>query len=122
MYDEILDLVAILTHPSEEEKVLLERLCTAAADRLNSQLREGMTPEACGPAYACAAAWLAAADFVDCRNGQGGVPSFTAGSVSVGAISPTDTGTSADRLREQAWRLMAPYTEDQGFCFRGVKG
>ena len=46
--------------------------------------------------------------------------SWSAGAVSVsGAAS---AGERANGLREQAYRLMAPYLQDEQFFFRGVRG
>ena len=44
-----------------DEAALLEALCGAAVRRWRGRLREGLTAEDCGTAFACAAAFTAAA-------------------------------------------------------------
>ena len=122
MSDEILSLAKTLSGASEQESELLETLCAAAEDSLRTKLRQGITQQSCAAAYPCAAAMLAAASLLECRGGQGGFSSFTAGTVSVSGMSATETGASADRLRREAWRLMEPYVNDEGFLFCGVRG
>ena len=79
----------------EGELPLLETLCRAAEAELAGKLR--------------------------CGQGADDTPrSWSAGAVSVtGAAS---AGERAASLREQAYRLMAPYVEDNRFFFQGVRG
>mgnify|MGYP005157236329 CR=1 FL=1 len=80
MEEQILAFVELMGGRGNEE--LLRPLCQAAEREMAGRLREGLSPEACGPAFPVAAAWLvlagleagtdgarAAADFVtrDCE-------------------------------------------------------
>ena len=111
-----------ITGAAESEQALLEMLCEAARQRLAAQLLEGTTPEDCGSAFPCAAALLAAADFCACRCGSDTVTSFTAGDLSVQESGGERADTAARSMRETARLMMAPYTADGAFCFRGVQG
>jgi len=103
---------------TEEEAGLLETLCAAAEDAWARRLRPGLTPEQCGGAFLCAAAFTAAAGIAATRDG-GGV-SFKAGDVSVSQPAGS-AGSAARDLREQAERLMTPYAAADDFAFRGVR-
>ena len=103
-----------------DEAALLEALCGAAARRWRGRLREGLTAEDCGTAFACAAAFTAAADMM--AGGGGDVASFTAGQVSVKGRTAAETAVLAGSLRQAAEELMAPYTEPGDFAFLGVPG
>lgn len=119
MHEEILRLAAAIAQPSEEEEALLEALCTAAEAEITRRLREDVTPEQCSSVFFCAAALLAAAGLVPCRE-SGGVERFTAGDVSLhmgGGACET-----AAAMRRQAAGMMAPYWRDDDFVFRGVRG
>ena len=80
MEEQILAFVELMGGRGNDE--LLRPLCQAAEREMAGRLREGLSPEACGPAFPVAAAWLvlagleagtdgarAAADFVtrDCE-------------------------------------------------------
>lgn len=99
---------------AEEGDALLTALCGAAETAWRARLRGGVTAEACGEAFLCAAAMTAAADY---WAGQCGVESFMAGELSV---KHGGEGTAA--LRQAAERLMEPYTVERGFAFQGVRG
>lgn len=120
MTDTILEYAKGAGPVGEEELPLLEALCAAAEVELTERLREGVSPEDCGPAFPVAAAWLALAGLCAGKSAAGDAASWTAGAVSVSGAVPA--GERADMLREQAMRLMAPYVRDSGFCFRGVPG
>ena len=60
MVEQILGLAALIARPAEEEKPLLEAMCTAAAADLTRRLRDGVKPEDCRDSFPCAAALLAA--------------------------------------------------------------
>ena len=105
----------------ETEKELLEALCQAAEAAWTGRLREGVTAEACGTAYPCAAAFTAAADLVTGRSGDD-VASFKAGDVSVERRDGSDGAALAASLRQTAERLMAPYAAEADFAFRRVRG
>ena len=57
MREEILTLARIVSGAGETEEALLESLCQAARLRWEGRLRQGLTPEDCGRAFACAAAF-----------------------------------------------------------------
>lgn len=122
MHETILSLALNLTGAAETEQSLLELLCTAAEQEWEERLREGVTPTDCGDAYLCAAAFTAAADLLTSRGTRDAFSSFTAGAVSVSGKSAAETVAAATALRNLAARLMAPYTVEDAFCFRGVNG
>ena len=113
-------LAKALSGASEDQETLLEMLCQAAEQRWRDRLRQGVTAEACGEAFPCAAAFTAAADLA--AGGSGGVSGFTAGSVSVLAQTAAEEAAQAAELRRTAERLMAPLTVPEDFCVRGVRG
>lgn len=108
MHEEIIALAAQLT--GQEADALLENLCTAAEAFWKERLKAGITPEACGAAFRCAAALTAAAGLT-----QGEAGTFRAGSVAV-------TTAGGGDFRAEAAALMRPYTRDDGFAFLGVRG
>ena len=118
MHETTLKLAAAISQAADGEMPLLEALCSAAVEELTGRLREEWTPERCGNAFSCAAAMLAAAGMLTCR-ANGGVEQFTAGEVS---LRTGDGGQAASALRRQAEALMAPYWQDDGFAFAGVRG
>ena len=122
MQEVILTLAQTLTGAAEEERSLLERLCTAAVSDWEGRLRQGVTPSDCGEAFVCAAAFTAAAGLLTGRGGGEPVSSFTAGTVSVRGKSVAETSAAAEALRKQAGRLMTPFVKDAGFEFCGVRG
>ena len=73
----------------------------------------------CGGALRCAAAFMAAADYLgkQCR-----AESFTVGEVTVRQSGGQSTAVMAETLRQTAERLMRPYAASGEFCFRGVWG
>ena len=66
---------------SESQQGVLEALCISAETELTGRLRDGVTPEDCGPAFVLGCAWLALAGLAGGQYGGGG--SFTAGSVTI---------------------------------------
>ena len=106
--------------PSEE--VLLTTLCESAEAQLQQRLRPGVSRGDCETVFSCAAAQLAAADLLLFRCGQQTVASFHAGSLSVQGVDAQKSTALAEALRRSAWSAMAPYTQDTGFCARGVRG
>lgn len=121
MHETILLLSQSLTDAGENEQFLLGMLCTAAEGEWAAQLRTGITPADCGDVFLCAAAFTAAANLLSGRSGGSVVSSFTAGSISASEKSAAETNTAAAALRNLAVRLMAPYTAEDSFCFRGVR-
>lgn len=122
MHEKILTLAQSITGAKDSETLLLDQLCTAAADNWEGRLRPGVMPSDCEEAFTCAAAFTAAAGLLTGRGSGETVSSFSAGSVSVRSRAAAETDTTAGALREQAERLMAPYVEDARFSFRGVRG
>ena len=118
MQETILKLAKEISGAGEAEEALLELLCGAAEQAWTARLREGVTAEDCGGAFACAAAMTAAADLAAGRSG-GAVSGFTAGAISVRV---RDAGSCGEDLRQAAERLMAPYAAADDFAFRGVRG
>ena len=118
MREEITAIASELSRATETEESVLTKLCTAACAEIEGKLREGISKEDCEGAFTCAAAWLAAAALVSARAGGEDVSSLRAGDLSVTKRSAAEY----ERLRRQAWELMAPYVKDSGFCFRGVRG
>lgn len=120
MQEKILALAKAVGPVGEEELPLLETLCQAAQAELEAKLRHGLVPEDCGGAFPLAAAWLARAGLCAGQVAADTPRAWSAGAVSVsGAVPASDR---ADTLRDAAYRLMAPYLNDQGFFFRGVRG
>lgn len=120
MHENILKLAAAISQAAAGERELLEALCAAAEEELSGRLREERTPEQCGDAFLCAAAMLAAAGLMACRE-SGGVEQFTAGEVSL-RLGGSGAGEAAALLRRQAAALMAPHWRDDAFAFVGVRG
>lgn len=121
MSGDILTLAQAVSGAAEVETPLLEMLCEAARRRWEARLRPEAGAEGCEAALTCAAAFTAAADLAVSRDG-GAVSSFTAGDISVKGRGAAETASLAAGLRQTAERLMAPYTQAEGFCFQGVRG
>lgn len=121
MTEQILELACGITSPSEEERSLLETLCHAAAAAWTARLKDNVSAEDCGEAFLCAVAFAAAADFAVGRNSNG-LESFTAGEISVRRSGSVEGNSQAKALRKTAERLMAPYTKQETFAFKGVRG
>ena len=122
MREEITAIASELSHSTQAEENVLDKLCTAACAEIEGKLREGISKEDCEGAFTCAAAWLAAAALSSARSSGEDVSSLRAGDLSVTKRSGAECGKQYERLRKQAWELMAPYVKDSGFCFRGVRG
>lgn len=121
MTERILELACGIANPSEEERSLLETLCHAAEAAWVARLKDGVSAEECGEAFLCAVAFTAAADFAVGRSSSG-VESFTAGEISVRRSGSAEGAAQAQALRKTAERLMAPYTKQETFAFKGVRG
>lgn len=119
MREEILTLARIVSGAGEAEEALLESLCQAARLRWEGRLRQGLTPEDCGRAFACAAAFTAAADLAA---GGDGVASFSAGDISVRLEGGGERAGRAESLRQAAERLMEPFVRAEGLWAQGVEG
>jgi hypothetical protein len=116
MQEKILTLAKALSGAGEDEAETLTLLCAASEQEWTMRLRDGVTAEKCQEAFLCAAALSAAAGLIA---GRGGAVQFTAGDVSV---TEAENGQTAQTLRDEAERLMAPYVTAANFCFRGVRG
>lgn len=119
MEERILTLARIAAPEAEEP--LLTALCAAAGRYWEDRLRPGLSPEDCGQAFPCAAAFTAAADASLGQSG-GGLASVTAGEISLRGRGAADSAALAEGMRQAAERLMAPYAEAEDFAFRGVRG
>lgn len=119
--EEILTLAQAVSGAGEAESPLLESLCQAARRRWESRLRPGLTPADCLESFVCAAAFTAAADLAAGRGG-GAVSAFTAGEISVKGRGAVENASLVRGLRAAAEELMAPYANEENFCFRGVRG
>lgn len=104
--------------PSETERVSLEVLCQAAMDRWMLRLLPGILSADCR-AFVPAAAFTGLAAFLSARGASAPLAAVTAGDVSLRYEAGKDM---AVRLQEQAEALMAPYVQESGFAFRGVRG
>jgi hypothetical protein len=113
--EKIMALALALGEVEEAEQEALRLLCQAAESELQGQLREGISPEDCAPAFAVAAAWMALAGLYAGRSS--GVSSFSAGDLTI-----HQEGGDSAALLEHARRVMAPYRTDVSFAFQGVKG
>ena len=113
-----MELARVLGKPAAEEEDVLRVLCDAAQLELAAVLREGVTAEECGDAFALAVALMALAGLETSRC-AGQIESFRAGELSICSVDP---GKKAGTLREQAARLMAPWAKDRNFVFYGVRG
>ena len=105
----------------QHPQALLIFVMPPSYQELERRLRQGVTPEACGSAFACAGACLACAALYETDTAGSGGVSFRAGDVSVTASAGGESTASTKALRELAERMMAPYLDDGGFCFRGVR-
>ena len=105
---------------SESQQGALEALCASAETELTGRLRDGVTPEDCGPAFVLGCAWLALAGLAGGQYGGGG--SFTAGSVTIREAGSGENRERAAALRLQAETVLGPYLKDRGFMFQGVEG
>lgn len=121
MIGEAVELAMALGELDEGVRGKVETLCRAAVEELSRRLRDGVGAGECAPALALAAAWTALADLCmgDCADG---VESFTAGAVTVRQGEKLTALERSQGLRARAELVMAPYVEDRGFSFRGVRG
>jgi len=121
MDTDILTLAGMVSGAGEAEQELLKALCSAARQRWALRLRQGVTEEDCGTAFACAVAFTAAADLM-AGGSNGSVSNFTAGEISVKTASAAERAGNAEALCRTAERLMTPFAESDDFSFKGVRG
>ena len=119
LQETVLTLARAVSGAGEQDEVLLETLCRAAEAYWRGRLRQGVTAEDCGEAFPCAAAFTAAADLA--AGQDGGIESFTAGSVSVKGGGES-AARRAESLRRSAEERMAPFASRGDFAFQGVRG
>lgn len=119
--DRAVELAMTVGQIPEEMEEQLTVLCAGAVEMLRGRLKAGVGAEDCAPALVLAAAWTALADLCmgECADR---VESFTAGAVTVRQSGGDGALARSRGLREQAERVMAPYVNEQGFAFRGVRG
>ena len=116
MTEQVLELAQALCGPGQDETVL-RTLCESACRALDWRLKDGLEPEDCGGAYPLAAAWMAM-DWLRGSQGMDGVTYLSAGDLTVRREGGGDDGN----LSQRALGIMAPFLQDTGFVFRGVKG
>lgn len=121
MHETILGLAQMVAGAREWEMPLLETLCRVAESGWAHRLREGVTPEDCGSAFPCAAAFTAA-EYLNIGRSGAAAEDFKAGDISVEGRSAADSAALAQSLRLAAERLMAPYAVEAEFAFRRVQG
>lgn len=105
----------------EREGETLSMLCEAALAHWTKRLLPEVSAEQCAAAIIPAAAWTALCGFLAAREAGEPFLAFTAGDVSVRYGEDGKAAVMA-RLQSEAQRLMAPYTIDERFSFRGVRG
>ena len=120
MSEKILELARTISGAGETEEALLQALCASETVYWKNRLHDGISPEACGEAFPCAVAFTAAANLLIVRKND--IASFTAGEISVKLQDSDSPSDKAMKLRQTAERMMAPYTETEDFCFKGVRG
>ncbi len=113
----VISLAAKMSGRSEDDAVL-EAMCAAAVEELESRLRSGVSREALGTVFDTAAGVLALSMY--CAVGEPErVHSYRAGEVSVeygsGAVC-------AESLRAAAERMLSGALADRGFDVMGVRG
>lgn len=97
-----------------DREEILPVLARAACEQLKLCLRANVSPEDCEDVFPLAAA-LVVLDTLAELEGESRITAFTAGEVSVRC------GASED-LTRTARRLLRPWTREEGFAFRGVRG
>ena len=101
---------------TDGEEKILSVLCAGELGAWRGRLREGVTEEDCGDALTVACAWGALAAMETAwEHGSGR-------DLSVRETEGQTAEESANALRRQAERLMAPYARDEGFAFWEVEG
>lgn len=121
MTEEIFELAKVLGHVSTEREEALRRLCTAAEEELRGRMREGIAPEDCEAAFCMGGAWIALAGL--CAGaGAERVEEFSTGGLTIRQGGGAEFLERGAGLRKQAELVMAPYLDDQGFSFAGVRG
>ncbi len=105
----------------DEEETLLLCLCEEAFIRWGNRLKSGLEPEDCAGAMIPACAWTALSGLL-AGLGAGEPVSFRAGDIAVHSGGEAARQVKGRQLQREAEAVMAPYVEDEGFVFRGVRG
>ena len=119
LQEEIMTLAKCVTGAPKEEWTYLETLCSAETEGLRRRLSGPV--DGYEGAFACAAAWLAAADYI-CAKALNGASSWSAGDVSVKEADASERSAAAEALRSAARQLLEGCLRDDSFAFRGVRG
>lgn len=93
---------------------ILPALAQAACQQLNLRLRPGVTQEDCADVFPLAAAMLVMGTLEELE-GESRVNSFTAGEVTIRC-------SGSGNLARAARQMMQPWTREEGFACRGVRG
>ena len=109
-----------LGHVDDSQQAALEALCRAAETEMTGRLRDGVSPEDCGPAFLLAVALTAVEELEGAAGDDRSVTSFTAGDLTI--HRETGGGRSAGSRGQLAQELLSPWLGETGFCFRGVRG
>ena len=100
----------------EDQRNMLNALCTAATACLSARLREGLRPEDCRADFVASASLFALAELNAVKDGAT-LEQITAGDLTLRKSAGADPASKV--LRGQAQLMIAPYLKDN-FCFRGV--
>lgn len=108
---------------SEDQEELLIPLAQAARALLAARLKEGTTPEDCGPVFPLGVAMVVMDHMGGLTGGgsAGGLASFTAGDLTI-RTREEGGSTAGKSLSAQAEELLAPWIRGGGFAFREVEG
>lgn len=109
---ELIHSLAVTLTKAEVDDPLLLSLCNAAETFWMTRLKKELQPEDCLDPFCCAAAFLAAANYLSGQNSG----SFRAGDFSVNM----ENAQLAAVLRNRSEDLMLPYALPKNFAFRSV--
>ena len=104
------------------ENETLRPICAVAEKEITGKLSDGVSPGDCSETLIVAAALLAVSIYGQVLSGGSEAASFSAGDVSVTNKSGGSIASAGNYLRSQAELMMAPYIDDNGFSFLGVRG
>lgn len=97
-----------------DREEILPVMARAACEQLKLCLRANVTAEDCEDVFPLAAAMVVMETLAELE-GEKHITSFTAGEVSLRCSNSGD-------LTRAARRLLRPWTQEEGFAFRGVQG
>lgn len=121
MIDEIMMAAKGLLGGACGNEAALTAMCEAASAELTSRLRKDVDVYEISGQFVTAAAMLALSMYIQLGE-SGDWSSFKAGNVSVSRRGSGSAKSAASALRRQAESMLAAYTYDAGFDFRGVRG